>query len=87
MTEFVIYLILVNIISYYFMKSDKKRSRQSRYRFSERVFFIVALIGGSVGVLVGMYRHRHKTHKIYFVIGIPLILFLQVFFFLLYIMK
>jgi len=78
MTEFVIYLVLINLLSYYFMKSDKKRSRQSRYRFSEKVFFALALIGGGIGVLVGMYRHRHKTQKLHFVLGIPVILFIQV---------
>lgn len=87
MTGFLVYLVIINMIAYYFMRSDKRRAKQSIYRFPERVFFIIALLGGSIGVLVGMYHCNHKRRKLNFVLGIPFILFVQVVLGLLYIMN
>ena len=39
---------------------------------------ILALIGGSIGALIGMTVFHHKTRKWYFKLGIPLILGIQV---------
>ena len=41
-------------------------------------FFIVAIIGGSIGSIIGMYAFRHKTRHWYFVYGMPAILILQI---------
>ena len=38
----------------------------------------IAIIGGSIGSIIGMYVFRHKTRHWYFVYGLPLILFLQI---------
>ncbi len=47
------------------------------WRISEQNLFLAAILGGSVGTLVGMYTFRHKTRHWYFVVGMPLILILQ----------
>jgi len=73
-----IYLLLVNLISFILMRVDKSRAKNSQYRIPEKTFFIFAVIGGSVGVLCGMYAFRHKTKHWYFKYGIPLILLVQV---------
>jgi uncharacterized membrane protein YsdA (DUF1294 family) len=49
-----------------------------RWRISERMLFLVSILGGSIGTWAGMYVFRHKTRHWYFVIGIPLILILQI---------
>lgn len=79
-----LYLIIINIFAIYIMRSDKNKSRQSIYRIPERVFFIVAALGGSIGVLFGMYHYRHKTRKLNFKLGIPAILIVQIFIVLIY---
>lgn len=46
-------------------------------RVPERTLFLIAALGGSVGVLLGMYALRHKTRHKSFVFGIPAILIAQ----------
>ena len=38
----------------------------------------LALIGGEIGALVGMYKFRHKTQKPKFVIGIPMFIVIKI---------
>ena len=57
-----------------------------RWRISEKALFIPAILGGSIGAILGMHLFHHKTKHWYFRFGLPLILALQlaVFFLLLY---
>ena len=72
-----IYLILVNAIAFLLMLIDKYKARKNLWRIPEKVLFSIALAGGSVGALLGMYAVRHKTKHAAFTVGIPVILFLQ----------
>ena len=38
----------------------------------------IAALGGGIGTIAGMYTFHHKTQKIQFVIGFPLITILEV---------
>ena len=78
MTNIVIYLLLVNAVGFYMMWSDKRKAIKDAWRTPERNFFIVALIGGSIGCWAGMQTFRHKTKHIKFTVGIPMILLLQI---------
>ncbi len=78
MNEIGIYLLIVNALGFYMMWSDKRKAIKDAWRTPERNFFIVALIGGSVGCWVGMQTFRHKTKHIKFTVGIPMILLLQI---------
>lgn len=40
--------------------------------------FLSAILGGSIGAILGMRCFRHKTRHRSFVVGMPLILMLQV---------
>lgn len=51
--------------------------KRPRRRVPERTLFLIAALGGSVGVLLGMYLFRHKTKHLSFVLGIPAILAAQ----------
>lgn len=73
-----IYLAAVNILGFSMMGIDKAKARRRSWRISEAHLFLVALIGGSVGTLVGMYVFRHKTKHWYFVYGMPAILLIQI---------
>lgn len=70
-------LILLNIVSFIIMGIDKYKSSHNKWRISERTFFAMALLGGSVGVLCGMYFFHHKTRHKSFIYGIPIILLIQ----------
>ena len=74
-----IYLVVINIVALALYGADKRKAKKHAWRISEKALFLVALVGGSVGALLGMLIFRHKTKHWYFVIGIPLILALQIF--------
>lgn len=72
------YLVVINLIALLMMWSDKRRSkRPGARRVPEKVLFLSALLGGSLGAVLGMYAFRHKTKHWYFVWGMPLILLAQ----------
>lgn len=74
----IIYVILINITAFITNGIDKRKAKKNRFRIKEATLLLLALIGGSVGALFGMYTFRHKTKKWYFKFGIPMILILQV---------
>ena len=71
------YLLVINLEGFALMGIDKSRARPGRRRIAEATLFIVAALGGSLGVLCGMYAFRHKTLHTSFTVGIPLLLFFQ----------
>ncbi len=77
-TILIVYLIVINIIGFILMGVDKKKAKIGAWRIPEKVFFIVSIIGGSLGTWAGMYIFRHKTKHWYFVVFIPLILIAQI---------
>ena len=74
----VVYLILINLIGFVMMGIDKRKARKKLWRISESTLFFIAIIGGSLGSILGMRVFHHKTRHWYFVYGMPLILVLQV---------
>lgn len=74
----ILYLILINLAAWGLMGADKDRARKHAWRIPERTLFAVALLGGSLGAILGMYLWHHKTKHWYFVIGMPLILVAQI---------
>lgn len=70
-------LLLINAVGLLLMLIDKEKARRHRWRISEATLFTVALLGGSVGILLGMYAFRHKTKHLRFTIGVPVILLAQ----------
>lgn len=57
---------------------DKRKAKKHKWRISEKNIFLIALLGGSLGCLLGMNIFRHKTKHWYFRFGLPTILILQV---------
>ena len=73
-----IYLAAVNLFGLIIMGVDKSRAKRRKWRIPEATLFLVAIIGGSIGSIAGMYLFRHKTKHWYFVAGMPVILLLQI---------
>ena len=76
------YLVLVNAAALALMLVDKQKARRGVWRISERSLIGIALIGGSIGAIAGMYLFRHKTRHLKFSLGLPLILAVQIVFLL-----
>lgn len=75
---FCVYLLIINAIGFILMLVDKIKARKNLWRIPEAALFLTAVIGGSVGSLLGMHIFRHKTKHIQFILGMPLILAVQV---------
>lgn len=74
----IVYMIVINIIGFTCMGMDKKKAKRGAWRIPEKRLFLIAIIGGSIGAISGMYFYRHKTKHMTFVIGMPLIFILQI---------
>lgn len=72
------YFAVMNLIGFAMMGIDKRKAVKKLWRIPEYTFFVVALIGGSIGTIIGMHLFHHKTRHWYFVYGLPAILLLQV---------
>ncbi|MDD5936244.1 MAG: DUF1294 domain-containing protein [Clostridiales bacterium] len=73
-----VYAVLLNLAGFCSMGIDKKRAKKGQWRVKERTLFLVAILGGSIGSILGMRVFRHKTKHRTFVIGMPLILVIQI---------
>lgn len=74
----VAYIIVINFIAFLLMGIDKRRAIKHAFRIPEATLFLFAIMGGSIGAILGMYTFRHKTRHWYFVYGMPAILILQI---------
>ncbi len=84
MDAFIKYLIIINIITFIAFGLDKYYAINNKYRISEKKLFSLCLLGGSFFGYIAMKVFRHKTKKLYFVIGVPLIAIIEVILFLYY---
>lgn len=79
MTKLILlYLLLINAVSFLLMLTDKLKARKNLWRIPESTLIGAAIAGGSIGSLAGMYTFRHKTRHKKFTVGIPVILALQI---------
>ena len=76
--NFIIYLIIINLIGFYVMWSDKRKAKKGKWRIPENTLFLITLLSGGIGTILGMYTFRHKTQKLKFTIGMPAILILEI---------
>jgi len=72
------YLIVINILTFAVYGIDKWKARQGSWRISEATLLMLAVIGGTIGALLGMQVWRHKTMHKKFKYGLPLILLAQI---------
>ncbi|MBQ9297759.1 MAG: DUF1294 domain-containing protein [Clostridia bacterium] len=76
--NFWIYIIVINVIGFFAMGLDKWKSKKGSWRIPEKTLFTITLLGGGFGTILGMYTFRHKTKKLYFTIGFPVILISEI---------
>ncbi|MBN2229949.1 MAG: DUF1294 domain-containing protein [Candidatus Thorarchaeota archaeon] len=58
-----VYIIIINIIAFLAMLWDKRKASHNEWRVAETTLYILGFLGGAIGILVGMYKFRHKTKK------------------------
>lgn len=73
-----IYLIAINVVTFFLYGIDKWKAKRSKWRISEATLLGLAVIGGSIGAWLGMKVWHHKTMHKKFKYGLPLILIIQI---------
>jgi len=76
--EVLIYLLAINFIGFLAMGIDKFKAKNNMWRTKEKTLFGIAVFGGSIGSILGMYTFRHKTKHNSFIFGFPIILIAQI---------
>ncbi|MDY5554184.1 MAG: DUF1294 domain-containing protein [Blautia sp.] len=59
--------------------ADKHKAKYHQWRIPESRLMLLAVMGGSLGALAGMFTFHHKTRKMKFRLGVPVILIIQFF--------
>ena len=78
MTKLILYWCLaVSLVDFCLMGMDKYKAKKDLRRVPEKRFFFLALLGGALGAILGMYAFRPKTRHWYFKWGLPAILLLH----------
>ena len=73
-----IYLTIINVVTFFFYGIDKYKAKHAKWRISEATLLLLAAIGGSIGAWCGMKVWHHKTMHKKFKYGVPVIFILQV---------
>ena len=76
-TVLLVWLAAINLVTFAVYGIDKAKAKRGAWRVPEKTLFLLPLLGGSLGALLGMRVFHHKTKHWYFVWGIPLILLAQ----------
>ncbi|WP_119788731.1 MULTISPECIES: DUF1294 domain-containing protein [Flavobacterium] len=78
MEVLLLYFLFINILVFIFAGYDKSQARKNNRRIPEKTLFLMALTGGSPGLLTAMLLFRHKTSKTSFIVKFAVILAIQV---------
>lgn len=72
-----IYLLTVNLLTFIVFGVDKWKAVHGKWRIRVSTLLGLSAIGGAAGGLLAMYSFRHKTQKVLFKIGLPVMLLVQ----------
>ena len=72
------YLLLINILAALITALDKSKAQRGRWRIKESTLLILSALGGSIGMYLTMRLIHHKTRKLKFMLGVPLIFFAEI---------
>ncbi len=72
-----IYLAVINVVTFFMFGNDKWKAKKSKWRVRETALLGLAVLGGSIGAWLGMKVWHHKTLHKKFKYGIPVIIIIQ----------
>ena len=85
-----IYLAVINVVTFFMYGIDKwrstsgrllptgrKKAKKSKWRIRETALLGLAVLGGSIGAWLGMKVWHHKTQHKKFKYGVPAIIIVQ----------
>ena len=71
-TFFLIFFVLMNLITFALFHSDKRKAEKNAFRIPERDLLGFSACCGALGGILGMILFHHKTRKPKFFILVPL---------------
>lgn len=71
------YLAIVNVATFFTFGIDKLKAKHAKWRIREAALLMLAVLGGSIGALLGMKVWHHKTMHKKFKYGVPAIIIVQ----------
>ena len=74
----IIYLAVINVATFFTYGIDKLKARKNKWRVREASLLLLAVLGGSIGALLGMKVWHHKTMHKKFKYGVPAIIVVQI---------
>ncbi|MBZ4035777.1 DUF1294 domain-containing protein [Flavobacterium sp. 17A] len=78
MKVLLLYILFVNCFTFILTGYDKFQARRHKRRIPEIVLFFLAFVGGTIGLLTGMFFFRHKTGKITFIMKFSYVIIVQI---------
>lgn len=78
MKVLLLYFLIISVITFTIAGYDKFLARKQKRRIPENTLFLLAFIGGSIGLLTAMLIFRHKTAKTSFIIKFVGIILIQI---------
>ncbi len=78
MKTILLLLVAVNLVSFTLYGLDKLKAKKGLWRIRESTLLLIALLGGSVGALLGMEVFRHKTKHWQFKVLVPVFFILHI---------
>ena len=79
MNEYFYYLFIINLLGIVFYGFDKLLAFLKKNRISENWLFLVSVVGGALGCIIGMFIFRHKIRKPKYLIVVPLSLIILIY--------
>lgn len=76
------YLLAINLVTFIMFNLDKWYASTGGWRISERSLILACIAGGALGGYLGMRFAHHKTRKMLFNLGVPVMGIAQIMFFL-----
>lgn len=64
----IIYILIINLVGFMAMGIDKLKAKKDWWRIPEGSLLMIAILGGGIGSIIGMYIFRHKTKKLKFTV-------------------
>lgn len=77
MEVLLIYFFVVNVLEFSIAGYDKSLAIKQKRRIPENTLFILAFIGGTIGLLSAMFLFTHKTSKFSFIAKFAGIILIQ----------
>lgn len=77
MKQILVYILVVNVITFMLFAIDKWKAKRNRWRIPEKMLLGFSFFGGAIGGLIGMRLCHHKTQKKRFSLGIPMMIVLH----------